>query len=230
MKKSQARTDAHDSPGRIAVLRRRLDEILAGGLPADTLAHAERVAMIAGVLSEAFESVGLRCTVVGGSAIEIHAPGVYKSDDIDLVIHTDRGIRGDPRVADVFGGLGFEPEGRLWVRGDLVVDPPSARLSDPDEVVTVGPATFRVVKKEVLLRDRIVGFKWWPNALSYGQQAIDMLDAFGDQLDLDWLRPALESEQAFDAFVELRSLAESGGEVTEAILRGLRDRLGNPAE
>lgn len=208
----------------MARLRRRLKEVLAPGLAEDPAEHAEQVARIAGVLYEAFEAVGLRCTLVGGSAIEVHAPGVLRSGDIDLVIETIEGVRSDPRVQHVFSSLGFQRRGRLWVLDDLVVDTPSSHLSDPDELVRVGVLVFRVVKKEVLLRDRVVGFKHWKEA-SYGQQAVYMLGVFGDDLDVEWLRPQLESEAAWDAFVELRKLAASDEPVTAEVLQALLERL-----
>lgn len=49
-------------------------------------------------------------------------------------------------------------------------------MAGPAEVVRVGEAELRVVKKEVVLRDRLVGFKHWKHT-AYGEQAIDMLAA-----------------------------------------------------
>lgn len=204
--------------------RQRLEEILAPGLAEDPLEHAEQVSQVAGALSEAFEAVGLRCTVVGGSAVEIHAPGIYTTLDIDLVIETARGIHGDPRIRDVFSKLGFKRKGMLWKLGDLAVHTPGSYVWGPDEEVQLEQGSFRVVKKEVVVRDRVVGFKWW-KATSDGQQAIDMLAAFGDDLDMSWLRPELESERAWDAFTELRKLAVADVPVAEETLQDLLDRL-----
>jgi hypothetical protein len=55
----------------------------------------------------------------------------------------------------------------------------------------VGQSVFRVVTKEVPLRDRVVGFKQWQYT-AYGEQALDMLAAFGDELDESWLLPELQ--------------------------------------
>jgi hypothetical protein len=205
-------------------LRERLAAILAGGLSIDALKHAEQVAQIAAVLHEAFTAVGLRCTVVGGSAIEIHAPGVYKSGDIDVVIDAARGPELEQRIRDVFEGLAFARRGRHWVQRDLLVEVPSHDLSDPSEVVRVGDAVFRVVTKEVVLADRIVGFKHWKET-GYGEQAIDMLAAFGDELDMTWLEPKLRSEGSWDAFEALRELARSREPVTAQSLLALVERL-----
>ena len=190
----------------------------------DALKHAQQVAQIAAVLHEAFTKVGLRCTVVGGSAIEIHAPGVYKSGDIDVVIDAVCAANLEARIREVFEGLGFARQGRHWVQGDLFVEVPSHDLSDPSEVVRVGDALLRVVTKEVVLADRIVGFKHW-NETGYGVQAIDMLAAFGDELDMTWLEPKLRSEGSWDAFEALRELARSREAVTAQSLLAVVDRL-----
>jgi hypothetical protein len=52
-----------------------------------------------------------------------------------------------------------------------------------------------------------------------------MLAAFGDDLEMEWLRPELESEGAWDAFVELRRLAGTDAAVTDESLQRLLDRL-----
>jgi hypothetical protein len=64
-------------PDNLHALRTRLQTTLAKGLAEEPLAHAEQVAEIAAVLHEAFEPAGFSATLVGGSAIEIHAPGIY---------------------------------------------------------------------------------------------------------------------------------------------------------
>jgi hypothetical protein len=63
-----------------------LDEVVARGLADDPIEHARQVAAIAAAFYQAFESAGLRCTLVGGSAIEVHAPGALKTGDVDLVV------------------------------------------------------------------------------------------------------------------------------------------------
>ncbi len=204
--------------------RSRLDRILRRGIARAPLEHARQVAEIAGVLHDAFEAVGLRCTLVGGSAIEIHAPGVYTTGDLDVVIETQRVEGASERVAEVFTQLGFKGDARHWVRGELFVEVPSHVLSDPAEKVRVANAVFRVVAKEVVLADRIVGFKHWQYT-AYGQQAIAMLAAFGERLNMAWLKSRLQSEHCMDAFLALKDLAESGTRVTEKVVRALLVKL-----
>jgi hypothetical protein len=205
-------------------MRERLSEILKAGLSKDPAEHAEQVARIGAVLTEAFERVGLRCTVVGGSAIEVHAPGIYKSGDIDVVIETARGISSDPNVQETFNGLGFRKRGMLWVIGELAVHVVSSHLEEPGELLSLGEVKVRVVTKEAILADRVIAFKWAKHT-SYAQQAIDMLAAFGDVLDRDWLYQRLETGFAYDAFVELERFGDTDEPVSEEVLRGLLKRL-----
>lgn len=213
----------NDDGPRFEQLRRDLDDVLDTGLAKDPLAHAQQVAQIAGTLHAAFELVGLRATLVGGSAIEVHAPGVYKSDDIDLVISGPaKDFRGE--IGRVFHALGFVSTGRHWTRGDLFVEVPGRVLDDPHETVRVGTAVFEIVTKEVVLADRIIGFKHW-RYTGYGQQAIDMLAAFGGELDLGWLGPRLKREDSWDAYLALQELAAGQVDITEQSLQALLDRL-----
>jgi hypothetical protein len=163
--------------------------------------------------------------LVGGSAIEVYAPGIFKSGDIDLVIQDVKapgGVR--ERAGAVFQALGFRSVGRHWKRDDLFVEVPSTTVDEPTELVRVGAFVLRVVWKEVLLADRVVGFKHWRHT-GYGQQAIDMIAAFGDSLDLSFLMPRLEREGAADAFEQLKALALTQEAVTEDVLQALLNRL-----
>jgi len=69
-----------------AELASRLTRLLVEGLADDAVEQAMQVAAIAGILNEAFGARGFSVTLVGGSAIEVHAPGIYMSGDIDVVI------------------------------------------------------------------------------------------------------------------------------------------------
>lgn len=205
-----------------AELASRLTRLLAEGLSDDAVDHATQVAAIAGILNEAFEARGFSVTLVGGSAIEVHAPGIYMSGDIDVVIE---GTRGATVERDqVFEALGFERMGRHWRHGELFVETVSGPVAGPTEDVEIGGAAFRVVRKEVPLRDRIVGFKHWRHT-AYGDQAIAMLIAFGDRLDREWLERELGTEDARDALEALQELARSDAPVTHERLLSLADDL-----
>jgi hypothetical protein len=203
-------------------LRDRLAEILAPGLADEPVAHARQVAEVAGVLHSALTGRGLVPTLVGGSAIEIHAPGIYMSGDLDLVIEGARDVMASRD--EVFQALGLTRVGRHWRRGDLFVETVPGPVAGPAEEVEVAGTTFRVVRKEVPLRDRLVGFKHWRHT-AYGDQAIGMLIAFGEDLDMDWLEPELRREDALDALQELSILTSSDEPITHERLLALVDRL-----
>jgi hypothetical protein len=198
-------------------LRARLEAMLASGMAEEPIEHATQVAEIAAVLHSALSQDGFEVTLVGGSAIEVHAPGIYRSGDLDVVIEKAHGRQ--KRRDEIFQALGFDRAGRHWRHGDqlFVVSGP---VAGPAEEVRVGDAEFRVVKKEVPLRDRLVGFKHWKHT-AYGEQAIDMIAAFGDDLDMSWLGPELQREDSMDALEALRQLASSQEQVTDQVLRNL---------
>lgn len=202
--------------------RAQLELVLAPGLSADPLEHAEQFAQVASILHHVFTEAGLRCIVVGGSAIEIHAPGVYLSGDMDLVVERLRYKAA--QIEAVFESLGFERRGRHWRIGDLFVEVPSTTLSDPSELMRVGTWIFEIVKKEVVLADRIVGYRQW-GTLAYGQQAIDLLVAFGDAIDEDWMREKLRREGSLDALEPLKNLAATQEPINQEILDNLLSEL-----
>ncbi|MEX0891344.1 MAG: hypothetical protein WEB88_04170 [Gemmatimonadota bacterium] len=204
-------------------LRANLERILGNGMVADPIAHASQVADVAAVLHEAFASRGFLVTLVGGSAIEIHAPGIYRSGDLDVVLEATQ--EATHLREEIFLGLGFRHAGRHWRHGsDLFVELVNGPVAGPTEDVRVGDAEFRIVTKEVVLRDRLVGFKHWKYT-AYGEQAVDMLAAFGSELDPTWLLPELEREDALDALEALQQLARSSKPITDQLLRGMIDEL-----
>ena len=119
--------------------------------------------------------------------------------------------------------------GRHWTFGELFVEVPGNWMSDPVDVVAVGPLTLRVVRREVVLADRIVGFLHW-QVTAYGAQAVALLALFGDSLDELWLRARLRQEGAEAAFDVLRTLAASTEVVDEARLQGVLERLRTRSE
>jgi len=200
-----------------------LRSILDEGLRPDPLEHADQVAAVAAVLHRVFAEAGMEATIVGGSAIELHAPGVYVSADIDLVVEGRSNRR--EGIDEVFRSLGFERRGRHWTLKDLFVEVPSTTLTDPAVTMRVGDDVFSVIAKEVVLADRIVGFRHW-GVLAWGQQAIDLLAAFHGDLDEEWLDSRLDDEGSLDALGPLRDLALSDQAVDREVLKNLLEDLG----
>jgi hypothetical protein len=201
-------------------LREMLDVVLASESD-----HAPRLAKSAAIVCEALRREGLEATVVGGAAIEIHAPDAYATTDLDLVVSARFSIDWSAVQARTFQALGFTRSARHWVRDDLYVEIPGRTMSDPVVVMQIDPFPLRVVVKEVVLADRIVGFKYWA-VTDYGLHALAMLTAFGSEVDEDVLQRLLKRENAQDAYLALLRLRDSGEAVTderlEAVLRDLR--------
>jgi hypothetical protein len=162
----------------------------------------------------------MRATLVGGGAIEFHASDLYTTSDLDFVVEGRSRADLDAALTD----FGFSRRGRHWILGELFVEVPGHVMPDPVDVVPVGPLTLRVVRREVVLADRIVGFKHW-RATAYGAQAIALLALFGGTLDENLLRERVRAEDAEDALDALRALAEQGATVNEDTLQGLLQRL-----
>ena len=178
--------------------------------------HVERLTLSAAVLTTALGRSGMRATLVGGGALEFYVPGAYMTSDLDFVVEG----RTRDALDEVFTSLGLERQGRHWVLGDLYVEVPGNLMTDPTEEFLVGQLTLRVIRKESLLAERVVGFRYW-RYMGYGQQAIDMMYGFADELDETLLRDHLRREGAEHAYEVLRELASSGEPITEESLGAL---------
>jgi hypothetical protein len=178
--------------------------------------HVERLTVAAAVLQVALRQAGMEATLVGGGAIEFYAPRFYTTTDIDFVV--ERGSR--ESIDQVFTALGLTKSGRHWSKGDLYVEVPGNRQYEPVDEFTVGPMTLRVVRKEYVLSDRIVGFRHW-KYWAYGNQAMDMIAAFGDEIDDTALRAYLRREGAEDTYDLLRLAAASDRRMDDRELESL---------
>lgn len=196
-------------------LRTLLEQTLAGDRP-----HVEKMTVAAAIISEVLGRAGMRATLVGGGAIEFHASDVYTTSDLDLVVEG----RSREELDHALTALGFARRGRHWVLGELFVEVPGHVMTDPVDVVAVDFLTLRVVRREIVLADRIIGFKHW-GATAYGAQAVALLALFGDTLDEGLLRERLRSEDAEDALTALRELAGADQGVSEGTLQAVLARL-----
>lgn len=199
-------------------LRAILDKALRSNAP-----HVERLTIAAAVLSELLQQHGMVATLVGGGAIEFYAPGVYTTSDLDFVVEG----RTRANLDAVLRAFGFERRGRHWVLEDLFVEVPGNWMSDPVAVVTVGALSLRVVRQEIVLADRIIGFKHW-RATAYGAQALSLMQVLSASLDDRLLRERLRDEDAEDAYDALRALARNATSVGETELDALLQRLHEP--
>jgi hypothetical protein len=172
--------------------------------------------LAAAVITTALERAGMRATLVGGAAIEFYSPDSYSTGDLDFVVEgRTRGA-----VGETLASLGMQREGRHWVRGDLYVEVPGSYMSEAAESFEVGPYTLRVIRREHVLADRIVGYRWWKYA-GYGVQAINMILSFGSELDDALLRGHLRREGAEDTYDVLLAFLDTGAPADPETLEAL---------
>lgn len=232
MVQKSATANTSDGPRKIvseqlSTARVALGAVASEGLSTEPARRAEQIAAVMSALTDAFRERSLRAVLVGGSAIEVWAPGAHVSDDMDIVV-TGSLSESRPlpdRVADVFQELGFKKQGLGWLLGPIYVHVVGYDMYEPSATVELGALRFEAVEPEVPLADRMVGFKHWPNTTSYGQQAIAMLESLGDSLNEERLREQLVREDALDVLEALRALMRSGDQITEPVLSELQQRL-----
>ena len=88
---------------------------------------------IAEILTQAFETLGIQATIVGGSALMLQVPMLDPSNDVDIVLEERTGrAPSTERVADVMHTLGFVKEpGRHWSLGGCFVEFPGGGIDEP---------------------------------------------------------------------------------------------------
>jgi hypothetical protein len=192
-------------------LRRALDEAWNDGGE-----HVQRLMLVTAILQTALRDAGMVPTLVGGGAIEVYLPDSYTTTDIDLVV--ERRTRDE--IHQVFTSLGFVKSGRHWKRGELYVEVPGNYLSEGVEEFVVGGMQLRVIRREHVLADRVVGWRHWKYWRD-GLDAVSMMKAFGPDVDLDTLLPHLRREGAVDAYERLREMISSGEPINDASLEAL---------
>ncbi len=163
---------------------------------------------------------GMEATLVGGGAIEFYAPDAHSTSDLDLIVSG----RSRQELDACLTQSGFDRNGRHWVRGEFFIEVPGSEMPDPVEMISAEGLMLRVVRREVVLADRIIGFKHW-RATGYGAQAIALLDAMGPLVDDDMLRVRLRTEGAEDALDALQALSMTGAPITDDRLRAVLDLI-----
>jgi hypothetical protein len=167
--------------------------------------HVERIVLAAAVIATALERAGMRATLVGGAAIEFYAPHAYTTTDLDFVVEG----RTRDAINATLTALGMQRRGRHWVLDDLYVEVPGSYFGELASSFAVGPFTLRVIRREYVLADRIVGYRWWKYA-GYAVQAINMMLTFGGTIDDALIRAYLRKEGAEDTYDLLIRFAASG--------------------
>lgn len=181
----------------IGELRKRLDAV-------DVIESAlDRRMMALAVITEACADIGIRPILVGGAAVELYTLGGYATADIDVVMPSV------PKVDDLMSRLGFQKEGRFWVRKDLqlFIEAPSDTLAgDYDRVIEVdinGKPVY-VIGVEDLIIDRLNAYVHWRSEED-GRWARRLLSTQTQSLDLEYLKARASQEGTTEALSAMLS-------------------------
>lgn len=98
-------------------------------------------------------------------------------------------------------------------------------MDEPTVTADHGGRRFEIGRPEVVLADRLVGFRHWPGTTAWAVQAAAMLSSLGASLDRPWLLKRLEREGAVDALEAIEVWIASGRPLTEGGAEVLQDRL-----
>lgn len=165
-----------------------------------------RALYVAGVVEREVNTEGARAVVVGGTAVAWHTRGLYLSGDVDLLC---------PRapLERAMQRLGFEREGRHWLRADLgllLEAPGDALESYRDRTVEVEVEGVKVtlLSVEESILDRLRACVHWRSELDC-EQALQMLLIHREAIDWPYLERRALRDQVADALAEVRKRAGS---------------------
>lgn len=168
----------------------------------------EDVQEIAEILTQAFGTVGIEATIVGGSALTLQVPTLEPSNDVDIVLEERTGRAPSPeRVTGVMHALGFAKEpGRHWSLGGCFVEFPGGGIEEPVDLVGAPGGVLRVLSVEAMLVQRLSSFRS-TGATSHGAQAAFIVRAIGVRLDMARFAPLANKEDVGAYYNAIRTLA-----------------------
>lgn len=187
-------------PGRVSTeeLRARVDAL------ADEPEPMRRRLIALGALTARLAPVGFEPILVGGCALELYTQGGYTTGDVDLALaHA-------PEVEEAFADLGFERDGRFWLRPelDLVFEAPApAGLpgeTAPRTVLSIDGLRVVVLGVEDLLIDRLRAWVHW-KSLEDRRWAARLMALYADRLDRSYLRSKADQPEEARALAELEA-------------------------
>lgn len=156
----------------------------------------ERMVYVMSLITPRLEEKGVKCVVVGGSAVEFYTRDWYATGDIDLAVTKDKRKIIDEAMKE----LGFSSEGRMWVREDLnlyIETPGDIRTIDMDKttrIETDAGYTYIIGLEDIIL-DRISAALHWKSE-SDKEQAIRMASIYFDKIDWDYIRKLSKKDNA----------------------------------
>ena len=133
--------------------------------------------LVAAVVCDALERHGCTAVLTGGACVMIYAEGKYASRDLDFVVAGP----GLAAVEEVLAGLGFRPEGRVYVHPDvdLAVDvgnrwPPAVgqQILTPPPPRLVSGCLLRMLSPTDCVKDRLAAFYFWDDRQALAQAVL----------------------------------------------------------
>jgi len=160
------------------------------------------------ILTEAFSAVGVRATIVGGSALTLQVPALEASRDLDVVLEEPTGLPPSASlVGHVMQQLGFTKEpGRHWSLGSCFVEFPGGGIEEPVDLVGAPGSQLRVLSVEAMLVQRLVSYQT-TGSTEHGLQAAFIIRSMGDRLDMARFELLARKEGVVRHYNAIRTLA-----------------------
>lgn len=158
---------------------------------------------------------GISSVLVGGAVVAIYTGGIYRSGDLDMVLHEIQ--RG--QLEEVLKGIGFEPSKSRYFRHPLCphlfLDFPRGPVEIgeeypviPDEI-EVERRWLRLLSPTDCVKDRLAGYIHWKSRANF-DQALLICRSLPDRIDLKQVERWCRKEGGLPALIELkRSLDEN---------------------
>ncbi|MDI6784092.1 MAG: hypothetical protein QME64_08375 [bacterium] len=162
----------------------------------------KRKLWVLAVISKALSYYDIRPILIGGCAVEYYTFGGYSTYDVDIA------VADHDRLTEIMAKLGFEKEGRFWLRKDLdvVVESPAGILvkeTAPLTEVQLEDMVCYIIGIEDLIIDRLNGFvHWkWEDDKRWVKQ---LLDLYQRKLDWNYLNQRAKQEKTDSALDEIK--------------------------
>ena len=182
--------------------------------------RARRVLTTAAIVADALSTAGCSAVLVGGGAVEIYTRSAYTTHDLDFVVAQSAAL--DQAMSE----LGFTRVGRHWIHEPfrLAVEFPGSVLYPAESrTIDVDGLQLHVIAIEDLIVDRLASWKYW--RWHADGAAAALLLAQHPDLDAGRLDERAATEDVADALAALRSAAAAEIQLTEDLLKDLRDQL-----
>jgi hypothetical protein len=151
----------------------------------------ERMLHTAALLTELFESHGIKPIIVGGFSVEIYTQNNYTTQDIDFV------LSGYEKVDQLLKEIGFNKEGRYWYHPeiDVAIEVPDSFLAGDYEKVTtlqVLDSHVYLIGIEDIIMDRLRATVHWKSA-SDREWGFRLFAIYFEDIDIPYMKSKVET-------------------------------------